>query len=127
MAYPKKIFPIFENYIYMYHTNTFIVLPIYPETLSESLGVTFASTTPLTRTAPIYSYSNSGPRSISFQFKLHRDLMKQVNYGVSNTIVDLGDDYVDTLIKQIQAISLPAYNAASSVVSPPIIAIRIGN
>ena len=53
--------------------------------------------------------------------------MKQVNYGVSNTIVDLGDDYVDTLIKQIQAVSLPTYDAASSIVSPPIIAIRVGN
>ena len=45
--------------------------------------------------------------------------MTQINYGVSNLSVELGDDYVDTIIKQLQAVALPSYKAASKMVNPP--------
>ena len=116
-----------ENYIYMYHVQQFIVIPTYPESLTDTLSVEFASSTPMSRSAPIYSYSKSGPRQITIKLDLHRDLMTQVNKDVSNIPVSPGDDYVDTLIKQIQAIALPVYGATEKMVNPPIIACRFGN
>lgn len=116
-----------ENYIYMYHVQQFIVIPTYPESLTDTLSVEFASSTPMSRSAPIYSYSKSGPRQITIKLDLHRDLMTQLNKDVSNIPVSPGDDYVDTLIKQIQAIALPVYGATEKMVDPPIIACRFGN
>ena len=116
-----------ENYIYMYHVQQFIVIPTYPESLTDNLSVEFASSTPMSRSAPIYSYSKSGPRQITIKLDLHRDLMTHVNKDVSNIPVSPGDDYVDTLIKQIQAIALPVYGATEKMVDPPIIACRFGN
>lgn len=123
----EKSFALIENYIYMYHTDTFIILPIYPESITDSNQANFAQNTPIARSAPIYSYMNSGPRSVGFNLNLHRDLMSQVNYGVSNVDVEIGDDYVDTLIKQIQACALPNYDSAAKMVDPPMVAIRIGD
>lgn len=123
----ERSFALIENYIYLYHTDTFIILPVFPDSISDVDQATFSSTTPISRSAPIYSYSNSGPRTVSFTLKLHRDLMQQVNYGVSNVKVDIGDDYVDTLVKQIQACALPNYNAVAKMVDPPMVGLRIGD
>ena len=123
----EKSFALIENYIYMYHTETFIILPIYPESVTDSNQANFAQNSPIARSAPIYSYMNSGPRSVGFNINLHRDLMSQVNYGVSNVDVEMGDDYVDTLVKQIQACALPNYDSAAKMVDPPMVAIRIGD
>ena len=116
-----------ENYIYMYHVKQFIVIPTYPDSLSDSLDVNFNSTPLMSRSAPIYSYSNSGPRQISVSLQLHRDLMTSVNKDVSNIPVTVNEDYVDVLIKQIQAIALPVYNATEKIVDPPQVAVRFGN
>lgn len=120
-------FKMIENYIYLYHTDTFIVIPTYPESIQDSMSASFSSTTPLSRSAPIYSYQNSGPRTLQINLSLHRDLMTQVNYNTSNVQVELNDDYVDTLIKQLQAVVIPKYAAASKMVDPPIVAVRFGN
>lgn len=116
-----------ENYIYLYHTDTFVVLPTYPESISDTLESTFSSTHILARSAPIFSYSYSGPRTVQVTLSLHRDMMSQINYGVSNLSVELGDDYVDTIIKQLQSIALPKYSASSKMVNPPMVAVRFGN
>lgn len=125
-----------ENYLYMYHlgynektgeTGQFVVLPTYPETIQDTLNSTFQSSTPLSRSAPIFSYSNSGPRSMQITLQFHRDMMTEINYGVSNLKVELGDDYVDTIIKNLQACALPSYKTASKMVDPPLVAIRFGN
>ena len=89
----KRSEKMIENYIYLYHLDTFVVLPTYPETITDTLNSTFAETSILARSAPIYSYSYSGPRSIQFTFSLHRDMMSQINYNVSNLKLDIGDDY----------------------------------
>lgn len=124
IARPDKMI---ENYLYMYHTDTFIVLPTYPETITDTLNSTFSETAILSRSAPIYSYSYSGPRQVQITLSLHRDMMTQINYGVSNITLELGDDYVDTIIKQLQAIALPKYMASEKMVNPPMVAVRFGN
>ena len=122
------------NYIYFYHLDRFAVLPLYPETLSDNMGTTFASTDALSRTAPVFSYSKSGPRDVSISLQLHRDLMNDLNRGISNlksnTIDFNGEDYVDTLIKYLQSIALPRYREyknGSKSVEPPMVAVRFGN
>lgn len=125
----KYIMP--ENYIYLYHLGVFIVLPAYADSVQDSMSVNFASSDLLARSAPIYSFQNSGPRTVQVNFTLHRDMMKQINYQVSNAPVQLGegegDDYVDVLVRYLQASVVPAYEATSKMVDPPIVALRLGD
>lgn len=123
----SKIFNMLDNYIYLYHTDTFIIIPAYPENFTDSMRVEYSQESPLMRSAPIFSYSSSGPRQLDVNITMHREMMQQINYGVSNADVGLHDDYVDELIKQIQAAALPVYSASSKMVDPPIVAIRFGN
>ena len=123
----NRIFTMIDNYIYLYHTDTFIIIPAYPDNFTDSMRVEFSTETPLMRSAPIFSYSSSGPRTIDVQITMHREMMQQINYGVSNAKVGIHDDYVDELIKQIQAAALPTYSASSKMVDPPIVAVRFGN
>lgn len=122
----SKKFNMIDNYIYLYHLDQFIVLPTFPESMNDQLSVKFNSATPMSRSAPIYSYSDSGPRSLQIDLKLHRDMMTEINWQVSNAKVALGDDYVDTLIKYIQAAALPVYGGAQKMVDPPMVAVRFG-
>ena len=123
----SKIFKDIQNYLYLYHIDQFIVIPVYPDSVSDTMNANFSSTTPLLRSAPIYSYQSSGPRSVQVSFELHRDMMYQVNHGVSNAILGEHDDYVDTFVKLIQAAAVPEYAASSKMVNPPIVALRLGN
>lgn len=123
----SRIYDPIDNYIYLYHTDTLLVIPTYPENMQDSTQIGYNSDTPLGRTAPIFAYSNSGPRTISFNFQLHRDMMQQANQGSSNAILKAGDDYVDEFIKQIQAAVLPTYAASSKMIDPPMVAIRMSN
>ena len=116
-----------ENYIYLYHVDKFIVLPTYPESIQETLNSTFTETAILSRSAPIQTYASSGPRTVNISLQLHRDMMTQINYGVSNIKLGIGDDYVDTIINELQAVALPKYMAAQKVVNPPMVAVRFGN
>lgn len=118
---------ILDSYMYFYHTQNYIVLPTIPEQVTDSLSANFQSTSILSRSAPIYTYSNSGPRSIQVSLRLHRDMMDDANYNKSNFTIELGDDYVDTLVKQIQAVALPRYDSSTKLVDPPIVALRLGN
>ena len=125
-------YELITNYIYLFHIDKFILLPTYPETIQDSLPATFNETSPLSRSAPIFSYSHSGPRTIQVNLSLHRDMMQQLNYGVSNinlSEVDVGDDYIDVMIKQLQAVALPKYSMTkdSKMINPPLVALRFGN
>ena len=142
-----RTFKLIENYIYLYHTGVFILIPTYPESVSDSMSANFSPTTPLARTAPIQSYTGSGPRTVRVKLDLHRDLMTQINTKASNALINIykslgmidqnatssslpenfADDYVDILIKNIQAIAYPTYSDAARQVDPPQIALRFGN
>lgn len=123
----ERIFNMIDNYVYLYHVNQFIVIPSFPDSITDTMSVNFNKSTPMSRSAPIYSYSDSGPRSLQINLDLHRDMMMQINKGTSNANVAIGDDYVDTLVKQLQAAALPAYKASEKLVDPPLVAVRFGN
>ena len=120
------------NYIYLYHTDKFIIIPEYPESITDNMGSSFNQTTALSRSAPVFTYANSGPRSVTFSLELHRDMVNDLNITAGNTnlksnVVSQTDDYVDTLIKELQSIALPRYNVNNSAVVPPRVAVRFGN
>lgn len=123
----KRNYVMIDNYIYLYHTKTFIILPVYPESVQDSMGASFASTTILSRSAPIFSYQNSGPRVVQFNLRLHREMMSQINWGRSNADIKLGDDYVDLMIREIQSAVVPRYTNTSKMVDPPMVAVRFGS
>ena len=113
------------SYIYLYHIDEFIKLPVYPESIVDTLQSTFAQQSALSRSAPVFTYSNSGPRSISFQF--HRNLLDEVNIGgLGYATLEVGEDWTDALIRKLQAAALPVYRSGDKSVIPPMVAIRIG-
>ena len=125
-----KWFTLPDNYIYISHLGDdgeYLILPTYPESVQDTIQSSFSQENALSRSAPIFTYSNSGPRSMQIQLNLHRDLMDDVNTGRSNITPELGDDYVDTLIKKLQSVALPKYNLTNKAVEPPLVAVRIAN
>lgn len=105
----------------------YAVIPQWPEQIADSISSSFGSTNALSRSAPVFSYQNSGPREVQISFDLHRDMMDEANYYISNLPVEDKEDYVDALIKALQAVALPNYHAESSEVVPPMVAVRFGD
>lgn len=119
-----------ENYIYISHLGEhgeYWQLPSFPDSIQDSMGVTYGSTQVLSRSAPVYTYSYSGPRNVQISLDFHRDLMDDVNLGKSNVTLKTGEDYLDALIKKIQAIAVPRYNLDNKLVEPSLVAVRISN
>lgn len=119
-----------ENYIYISHLGDdgeYIQLPSYPDSIQDTMNSTFNQETALSRSAPVWTYANSGPRSMQITLNLHRDIMDDINMGTSNASLIDGEDYVDALIRKLQAIALPKYNLYNKAVEPPTVAIRFGD
>jgi len=62
----SRIYPLAENYIYFYHTDSLILLPNWPEQIRDGQNANFSPTTILGRSAPIQAYGSGGPRTMSF-------------------------------------------------------------
>lgn len=120
-------FNFIDNYIYLYQYDEFLIIPIYPETITDSMNSTFTETNVLSRSAPLFAYSYSGPRTIQLSLVFHRDMINDINVNVSNLKVEVGDDYIDTLIKRLQSVALPKYSVGDKSVEPPMVAVRFGN
>lgn len=147
---------ILECYIYFYHMDEWFKLPQYPESITDAMQSTFSQQNALARTAPVFSYSNSGPRSLTVNLNLHRDMLNDLNKNnasiktfnyenvqqqlnvknpiaiseLTNARVPLEfttDDYVDLLIKKLQAVALPSYDTSNKEVDPPRILLRFGD
>lgn len=124
-----------DNYVYISHLkgilpdgeDPYFIIPTHPDSIADSLNSTFTETNALSRSAPVYTYSHSGPRSVQFAFTLHRDMMDEFNEGVSNYTPADGEDYVDGLVRCLQAIAVPKYNLNNKLVEPPLVAVRISN
>lgn len=122
-----------DNYIYISHLDNiddknycYWRLPCVPETIQDSMASNFGSSSALGRSAPVYTYSNSGPRTVQVSLALHRDMMDEINIGVSPAELGYGEDYIDNLINALQAISVPKYNLSNKAVEPPLVAMRLG-
>lgn len=131
-----------DNYVYIHHTDTLIIIPTFPEQITDNIGTNFTPTNIMGRSAPIFTYTGSGPRSIDISLKLHRDLMNSVNTDIIvPAMIDdeykteyeklqskiKRHDYMELLINELQSIALPSYVSASKMINPPLITIRIGD
>ena len=129
----QKIFSLPDNYIYISHLDNlgqdfkYWVLPFYPDSIADTENSTFSETNALGRSAPVYTFSNSGPRTVQIEIKLHRDMMDDVNTGVSNVRLQNGEDYIESLIHALQSIAVPKYNLTNKAVEPALVALRIGS
>lgn len=131
MARKKSFLSVLDdNYIYISHLDEkfqFWKLPTWPDTVNDSMTANFAATNALGRTAPVYTFSNSGPRTVQISIPLHRDIMDEVNIGISNVFLGEGEDYVDSLLRALQSIAVPKYNLENKAIEPPLVAIRLSN
>lgn len=124
-----------DNYIYIFHLpdekntgdGTYVYIPQRPEQISDSLSSSFSETNALSRSAPVFSYQNSGPRTMQISIQLHRDMMDEANAHVRGILLEDGKDYVDWVIKTLQSIALPNYHNDTKEVEPPMVAVRFGN
>lgn len=114
------------NFLYLYHTNEWLLLPEYPDSVSDSMSSNFQQTNALSRTAPVFTWSNSGPRKVQIQLNLHRDMLHEINLNVSNFRINVDEDYIDVLARKLQSIALPRYDASYKGVVPPMVALRLG-
>lgn len=121
---------IAANYIYFYHLNQWLALPMYPEDITDTMQSNFQQTNALARSAPVFTYSNSGPRSMSITLDMHRDMFNEENEKLNTQFNTYGEDYVDALINHLQACALPnyqSYSTSTASIVPPMIAINFGD
>lgn len=123
-----------DNYIYIYHLpssvtgeGTYVYIPQWPDQISDNIQSSFASTNALSRSAPVFSYSNSGPREMQISLELHRDMMDEANRHISNLPLEDWEDYIDGVIRTLQSVALPNYHHDTKEVEPPMVAVRFGD
>jgi hypothetical protein len=122
----NRILP--DCYIYISHLDLpeeskYWQLPGYPETVTDTMQSEFQPSTALGRSAPVYTFSNSGPRTIQITIRFHRDMFEEMS---TNVVPREGDDKAESFIHAMQAIAVPKYNLSNKAIEPPLVAIRLG-
>lgn len=136
-----------DCYLYISHLDEgyqYWMLPGYPDEVTDQMQSNFMDNNALGRSAPVYTFSNAGPRSVSISLTFHRDMFEEINrfqypkgskyFGsgkVGNNLSDedfdtAAEDMAEKFIHAIQAIAVPKYNLSNKAVEPPLIAIRLG-
>lgn len=130
----SRILP--DCYIYISHLDLpeeskYWQLPGYPDELTDQMESRFTPNTALGRSAPVYTFSSAGPRTIQISLNFHRDMFEEINafhkteFG-DNRFKD-GDDLADNFIHALQAIAVPKYNLSNKAIEPPLVGIRLGS
>ena len=117
-----------DCYLYISHLDLaeeakYWQLPGYPDDVTDQMSARFTPADALGRSAPVYTYSSSGPRSISLTFEFHRDMFEEMP---SNVVPRDDEDKAESFIHAIQAISVPKYNLSNKAIEPPLVAVRLG-
>ena len=120
----SRILP--DCYLYISHLDEgaqYWQLPGYPETVTDSMESSFQANTALGRSAPVYTYGHSGPRTVNITLRFHRDMFEEMP---TNVVPKAGDDKAESFIHALQAIAVPKYNLSNKAIEPPIVAVRLG-
>ena len=122
----NRILP--DCYIYISHLDLpeeykYWQLPGYPEKVTDHMESSFQANTALGRSAPVYTFSSSGPRTIQISLNFHRDMIEEMP---SNVTPRDGEDKAESLIHALQAIAVPKYNLSNKAIEPPLVAVRLG-
>lgn len=88
-----------------------LLLPCYPESVSESQGATWSSNTPLGRSSPMSAYVGTNYRTLSLNFKLHREMCNDENY-------------IDIVLVEMRRAVFPWY--VSQGLIPPVATFQFG-
>lgn len=115
-----------DCYLYISHLDEgfqYWQLPGYPDEVSDEMRSTFSDTTALGRSAPVYTFSNSGPRTVQISLNFHRDMFEEMP---SNVIPRDGEDKAESFIHALQSIAVPKYNLSNKAIEPPLVAVRLG-
>lgn len=119
-----------DCYIYISHLDgiapQYWRLPQYPDDVTDQMQSNFSEQNALGRSAPVFTFSNAGPRQVQFSLEFHRDMIDEANVGYSNVQLKDNEDYSDKLIAALQAIAVPKYNLTNKAIEPPLVAIRLG-
>ena len=124
----NRILP--DCYIYISHLDLiedlkYWRLPCYPDSVSDSMGSNFTQSNTLGRSAPIFTFGYSGPRTVNITLRFHRDMFEEE--GFSNVIPKEGEDKAESFIHALQAIAVPRYNLSNKAIEPPLISLRLGS
>lgn len=120
----NRILP--DCYLYISHLDEdyqYWQLPGYPENVTDTMASEFSPNTALGRSAPVYTFSHSGPRSIQISLEFHRDMFEDMP---SNVKPHDDEDKAESFIHALQAIAVPKYNLSNKAVEPPLVAVRLG-
>lgn len=120
----SRILP--DCYLYISHLDDghkYWQLPGYPDEVTDSMSTSFVQNTALGRSAPVYTFSNAGPRTIAITLRFHRDMFEDMP---SNVTPRDGEDKAESFIHALQAIAVPKYNLTNKAIEPPLVAIRLG-
>lgn len=120
----SRILP--DCYLYISHLDEgfkYWQLPGYPDKVTDHMQSEFTPNSALGRSAPVYTFSNSGPRSIQISLSFHRDMFEDMP---SNVIPKDDEDKAESFIHAIQSIAVPKYNLSNKAIEPPLVAIRLG-
>ena len=115
-----------DCYLYISHLDDgfkYWQLPGYPDEVTDQMASTFETSTSLGRSAPIYTFSSSGPRTVTISLAFHRDMFEEMS---SNVVLAEGEDKADGFIHALQAIAVPKYNLSNKAIEPPLVAVRLG-
>ena len=120
----SRILP--DCYLYISHLDEeyqYWMLPGYPDEITDSMNSTVGSTSALGRSAPVYTFSSAGPRTVQISLNFHRDMFEEMP---SNVTPRDGEDKAESFIHALQAIAVPKYNLSNKAIEPPLVAIRLG-
>ena len=115
-----------DCYLYISHLDEgyqYWQLPGYPDEVTDHMNSTFSENSALGRSAPVYTFSNSGPRTIRLSLNFHRDMFEEMP---SNVTPRDGEDKAESFIHALQAIAVPKYNLSNKAIEPPLVAVRLG-
>lgn len=112
-----------------------IELPLSPDGVQDSNSANFSSQSILSRSAPVYSYISTGPRTISVTMKLHREMMDNMDmssYNVNQnshltlSAVARKRGSLEVLMECLQLAVVPTYTNSTTVI-PPKVTLKLHN
>jgi hypothetical protein len=123
------------NCIYISHLDKdyqYWILPSTPQTITDTMTSTFQETNALGRSAPVLTYSNSGPRRVQITLKFRIDDFEEKNFNNKSIKKgccrpEVGEYAHDGFLRALQSISLPKYDMSNKAIEPPLVALRLAN
>lgn len=108
----------FRSYIINAATNTWIPLPVIPESVSKSVSANWNDTTIIGRSASYRSYNGTSNRTVNFNLKFHMDLLEELTYDTTKLDLTRITDYLESLC-------YPEYS--NSAIKPPVCILKLAD